>query len=355
MKPLVSVKTITYNHEPYIRQCIEGVLMQKTDFPIEYVIGEDCSTDGTREIVAAYAQQYPDVIRLITSDRNVGARENALRTREICSGEYVAVCEGDDYWIDPLKLQKQVDFLESHTDCAFCFHSVYRLSQATGETIIERPAGRRPYYALDDIISMTLGIPTASVVFRNRLVSDLPTWYLQCPFGDMPLWVLLAQHGRIGFLDEVMGVYRIHAGGAWQGADEASRTRMSRQTMLLLRAHLGPAYETQFRSPLANNYLIQAWLSAEAGQVADAKVYIRNSISSTLMCQGKWVDQIGLLGRLYLPRLWQFWKWFHHDRSPLPARDVKIVNAIQASARTATAMWERLRRETGLCVDLRSL
>ena len=80
MKPLVSVKTITYNHEPYIRQCIEGVLMQKTDFPIEYVIGEDCSTDGTREIVAAYAQQYPDVIRLITSDRNVGARQNALRT-----------------------------------------------------------------------------------------------------------------------------------------------------------------------------------------------------------------------------------------------------------------------------------
>ncbi len=108
-EPLVSVNTITFNHAPYIRTCIEGALMQKTNFPFEIVIGEDCSTDGTREIVFEYANNYPEKIRVITSDANVGAMENDKRTNFSCRGEYIAYCEGDDFWIDPLKLQKQYD------------------------------------------------------------------------------------------------------------------------------------------------------------------------------------------------------------------------------------------------------
>ena len=120
----VSVHMITYNHERFIAQAIEGVLMQQTDFAVELVIGEDCSTDGTRAIVRRYGERYPERIRLLLQERNLGARANALATLNACRGQYIALCEGDDYWTDPTKLQKQVDFLESHPECSLCFHRV---------------------------------------------------------------------------------------------------------------------------------------------------------------------------------------------------------------------------------------
>ncbi|MBM3299903.1 MAG: glycosyltransferase, partial [Deltaproteobacteria bacterium] len=113
-EPLASVLMITYNHRPYIAQAIECALNQQTDFPFEIVIGEDCSTDGTREIVFEYQRKHPDVIRVLTSDRNLGPMHNFLRTFDACTGKYVAICEGDDYWHHPEKLKMQVDFLESH-------------------------------------------------------------------------------------------------------------------------------------------------------------------------------------------------------------------------------------------------
>ncbi len=120
-EPLVSVMMITYNHAKYIAKAIEGIVQQKTTFPIELVIGEDCSTDGTREIVYEYRSKYPNIIRVITSDRNVGIKINAKRTRKACSGTYVAFCEGDDYWHHPEKLQKQVDYMASHPDCGLVY------------------------------------------------------------------------------------------------------------------------------------------------------------------------------------------------------------------------------------------
>jgi len=121
-KPLLSVVCITYNHEPFIAKMIEGVLMQQTNFPIEFIIAEDCSTDKTREIVSDYALRYPNLIKLIISDYNVGAVANERRAMLQANGEYIAFCEGDDYWTDPYKLQKQVDFLETHLDYSVCFH-----------------------------------------------------------------------------------------------------------------------------------------------------------------------------------------------------------------------------------------
>lgn len=111
-KPLVSVCTITYNHEQYINEAIESFLMQETDFPFEIVIGEDCSTDSTRVIIDEYVAKYPNIIRLITSENNVGMQENGARTILSCIGEYIAFCEGDDYWTDKKKLQIQIDEIE---------------------------------------------------------------------------------------------------------------------------------------------------------------------------------------------------------------------------------------------------
>ena len=121
---LVSINCITYNQEEYVADAIEGFLMQKTDFDYEILIGEDCSTDNTRKIVEEYAAKYPDKIRLITSERNVGCRKKFTEGFSSNSkGKYIAECEGDDYWIDPYKLQKQVDYLEGNPECTLCFHA----------------------------------------------------------------------------------------------------------------------------------------------------------------------------------------------------------------------------------------
>ena len=132
---LLSVVTITYNHEKFITKTIEGVLMQQVNFPIELILAEDCSTDNTRAICRRYAEQYPELIRLITSESNVGAVANERRAMLAARGKYIAFCEGDDYWTDPLKLQKQVGFLESHPDYSVTFHRCKHYNVETHEVV----------------------------------------------------------------------------------------------------------------------------------------------------------------------------------------------------------------------------
>ena len=140
-KPLVSALMVTYNHELYIAQAIEGVLQQETDFPFELVIGEDCSTDGTRKIVFNYQKKHPDIIRVITSDKNVGGRKNFFRTVKACRGKYLAFCEGDDYWHHSQKLQKQVDYMEAHPEVG--------LVHSDGERHIVKERQSMPFYSVD--------------------------------------------------------------------------------------------------------------------------------------------------------------------------------------------------------------
>lgn len=300
--PVVSVCIITYNHERFIAQAIESVLMQETDFPVELVIGEDCSADGTRETALDNARRHPERIRLLLHEHNLGMMPNFVATLQACRGQYIALVEGDDYWTDPHKLQNQVDFLESHPDYALCFHATYKLFQDTGQVVIEKPNLRRPYYELDDILGMRIGIWTVSVMFRRALVLDLPAWYFEAPVGDTPLFALLSKQGKIGYIDQVMATYRVHDGGVWQGSSELARTRMNRETLLALRKHFGHRHERLFRIPISNNYLNQARLSADLGDDANAKTYIKKSIATSFTLRGKWVDQVAMLGRLYLPR-----------------------------------------------------
>ena len=214
MNPLVTIRTITYNHAPYIRRCIEGVLMQKTSFPIEYIIGEDCSTDATREIVTEYAQKYPDVICMITSGHNVGAKENARRTRLVSSGKYVAICEGDDYWTDPLKLQKQVNFLEVHPECPMCFHDALSLWEGKlRPPDYFCPNDLPEMVTIADVITRPWFIPTASILARSYVLNTIPEWTRDVGCGDFLLQLWCAHHGDLGYINDVMSVYRRHMGG----------------------------------------------------------------------------------------------------------------------------------------------
>ncbi len=218
MKPVVSVLTITYNHAPYIRRCIESILMQKTTFPFELVIGEDCSTDGTREIVMDYAKDYPDVIRIITSETNVGALANYLRAYSACQGEFTALCDGDDYWIDPLKLQKQYDAILKY-DAVLVTHRVLYLTYQGDKLIsseVTEPNEASGFLKTEDIILKKYRAYTSAIFFRTNIKKLFPEWIPDFVLGlDTPLILFASSIGKIYFINEMMSVYQHGIKGSW--------------------------------------------------------------------------------------------------------------------------------------------
>ena len=218
----VSVCILTYNHEPFITQAVDSVLMQKTDFDFEVIIGEDQSTDNTRSIVKDYQKKFPQTIRLLLHERKdviyIDGREsgrwNFMNTIQSAKGQYIALLEGDDYWLDPLKLQKQVDFLESHPSCVICFHAAqYQDKNNHSLHHLWMPRQLKKIYTIEDLFVEGNFIATASTLFRNGLLDDFPPWFKKIRVGDWPLHILNARHGDIGFINEVMSAYRVHAGG----------------------------------------------------------------------------------------------------------------------------------------------
>jgi len=209
--PLVSVVCPTYNHEKYIVQALDSFLMQKTDFSFEIVVGEDYSTDSTRTICQKYAKKYPDLINLITSENNVGMHKNGLRVYNACKGKYIALCDGDDFWTDPLKLQKQVDFLEANPEYGYTFGKTKLYNDKKKEFI-----GVRGDKGSENYLNVLLGnvnIPTATVVFRRDLykqcIHELDYLWKENLFYDYPLVLWFAKSSKIHFIDEEFSVYRI--------------------------------------------------------------------------------------------------------------------------------------------------
>ncbi|MFC6039446.1 glycosyltransferase [Paenisporosarcina macmurdoensis] len=214
---MVSINCITYNHKDYIMDALDSFLMQITDFNYEILIGEDCSTDTTRKIVEEYVIQYPDKIRLITSEQNVGWKKNSLKLHENSLGKYIAICEGDDYWTDPFKLQKQVDYMERHKECSLCFHAaeiVQAPNKPTGSLI--KPYKSNKIAPIEDLIFGGGGFcPTPSLLFPRKLMDNLPDFYLNAHIGDYPMQLYLASKGYVYFMNENMAVYRSGVEGSW--------------------------------------------------------------------------------------------------------------------------------------------
>lgn len=212
--PFVSVVLPTYNHVQFIRNCIEGIVTQKTNFKFEVIIGEDDSDDGTKSICMDYSKRYPDLIKVIQRSRKdvisihgkATGRFNYIESLKVATGKYIALCDGDDYWTDPLKLQKQVDYLESHKDVVLCFHPVKVLK---GEELVDDFITKE-YDAITDrkhLVSFGNYIHTPSVMFRN-LIKEFPSAMYKAPAADYLLYVLLTEHGNIARLDDTMAVYR---------------------------------------------------------------------------------------------------------------------------------------------------
>ena len=223
--PRLSVVCLAYNAAPYIRQALDGFLMQKTRFPFEVLIHDDASTDGTADIIREYAERFPDIIRPVFQRENQfskGVAASSAFLWPLIRGKYVAMCEGDDYWTDPLKLQKQVDWLDAHPESSICFHPVvvHFEDGSRKDSIYPSDKDCPGGYMFGELLRHNF-IQTNSVVFR---------WKLKGHEGDVPTdiaprdWftnLLHAEKGPIGFVPEAMGVYRRHPGGVWWNSADA--------------------------------------------------------------------------------------------------------------------------------------
>lgn len=204
--PLVDICLYTYNHEKYISEAIESVLMQQTNFNYRIIIGEDCSTDNTRAICVEYQKKYPEKIVLILQEKNLGAINNSFIVHNTCTSKYVAILEGDDFWTDPLKLQKQVDFMENNATSAACFH------KAQSERV-EKIENEKLSYSIEDVIALpSTGwvIMTSTIMYRKKAVGTLPLWLLKLKVGDWPIIMLASINGTIDFINETMSNYRVN-------------------------------------------------------------------------------------------------------------------------------------------------
>lgn len=213
--PLVSVCVQTYQHAAFIRQCLDSILMQKVEFKYEIILGEDESTDGTREICIEYAEKFPEIIRLFLRKRsdviyiggNATGRFNFLENLKASRGKYIAICEGDDYWIDSMKLQKQVNFLQLSTEHVLCFHKV-KILELDG-AIVEDDLTRVPvgYESIEILAAKGNYIHTPSVIFKN-VIDEYPEEFYKSSVGDFFLYMMLAQSGKFMYIDETMAIYR---------------------------------------------------------------------------------------------------------------------------------------------------
>lgn len=207
----VSACIISYNQQDYIKDCLEGAINQVLDYDYEIVIGDDCSTDNTFRICKEYANKYPDKIRLLSRDKNLGMAKNWIATIQECQGKYIALCEGDDYWTDLNKLQKQVNFLESNPDYVLSFHKVSVL-KTNGEFVEDFltnvPEG---YQNILTLAQYGNYIHTPSVVFRN-IIKEFPSEFEQSPIVDYFLYMMLAEYGKINYSEDKMSVYRFGIG-----------------------------------------------------------------------------------------------------------------------------------------------
>lgn len=212
MSTTVSVICLAYNHEKYIRKTLEGFVMQKTNFSVEYIIHDDASTDSTASIIREFEEKYPDLIKPIYQKENQYSKGVSIsRNLQMqVKGKYMAFCEGDDYWTDEYKLQKQVTFMEQHTDCTLTIHNGFRLNDRTGRFKPLNPYKTRGFLSMAEVLVESGGMtPTASMVIKSDALKKMPMDVFRIPgVGDRPKRLYLATQGSAYYFDDIMCVYR---------------------------------------------------------------------------------------------------------------------------------------------------
>ncbi len=280
--PLVSVRVLTYNQENYIAQCLDGILSQKTDFPFEVIIGEDCSTDNTRAICRSFKEKFPHIINLIENDTNLGPVGNGERTIAAYRGKYVAWCDGDDAWSDPHKLQKQVDILERHSNIAICFHPVKIIYEGSDKPpYISNPSQKQISTIYD--LALNNFIHSPSVLFRRGLY-DVNLELLKTDIArDYAVHLLNASKGDIYFINEVMAIYREHPKSAWTSKSLLQRQLAHIKTLDMLTGLFNKQIDDIFTYVKSIYYLDIFNLNKKLYPVSELKQYIIKALENSLI------------------------------------------------------------------------
>ena len=247
--PMVSVSLICYNQKNYIRQALDSALMQETTFEYEIVLSDDKSTDGTELICQEYADKYPNKIRLISREHNIGAVRNYLENYLHCTGKYVAFLEGDDFWIDRYKLQKQVDFLESNPDYVICCSNVERVDEQgnyCGTYLNVEAASIKETSTLHDLCREDI-ISTPSNMLRNHLIKQIPDWMYDLKGCDWAFDLLNAQFGKIKFIFENLAAYRVTSSGIWSKYSEQEQLDIAAKMVSTLMDKFDRQYQADFQ------------------------------------------------------------------------------------------------------------
>ena len=273
--PKVSVLLQTYNHRPYISQAVESALAQRVDFPYEAVLADDCSNDGTREIVVDFAQRFPNTIRPLLPDRTLGHDGNRLFSRafETARGEYVALLDGDDYWTSPLKLQAQADLLDTGPRFIACYQNA-RIVDETGDfprSLYCAPDQRRA----SGIHELLVGnfIPTCTAMIRKSALPPLPAWVESSPYLDWSLYVFAAHYGDIAYLPETVAVYRVHEGGVYSGASAEQQALGFIDFYDQVERQVDRRYRRLIRKGVRPWYRVLAYEYGVAGQLQRGRAY----------------------------------------------------------------------------------
>ena len=268
MAAIVSVIITAYNHEPYIKDALEGALKQKTDFPVEIIVHDDASTDATASIICEYADKYPEIIKPVLEEKNVYSQgksdmvSNMLRSK--ASGKYIALCEGDDYWIDDYKLQKQYDFMEAHPDYSMAMHNAWKIDMQSGTKVLLDTFPKSGTYSQKEQIEMGLGSKfpaTASFFTRASLWKGYPNEFQKGIVGDYFIRQYFASKGKIYYSDEPMSVYRYMTNGSFtQKINDDSEYYSNRvkeiiNKFLILDRYLNYQYHDLFQSAIASNLI----------------------------------------------------------------------------------------------------
>lgn len=231
---MVSIICNSYNHENYIADAIEGFLMQKTNFGYEILIHDDASTDKTQEIIREYELKYPNIIKpiyQIENQHSKGVKISSTYNFPRMRGKYIALCEGDDYWIDPFKLQKQVDYMQKHPECSLCVHAAYRVRpDKTEHKSSVRPNHGDRIFTVEEVILGGGGLfATNSILYPAVFKDNRPKFFENAPVGDFPLAIYLALKGTVYYIDEFMSAYRVGVPGSWTNRMASSGVKKQKE------------------------------------------------------------------------------------------------------------------------------
>lgn len=305
-EPLVSICCITYNHEDYIRDAIESFLMQKTEFSFEILIHDDASTDRTADIIKEYEEAYPDIIKPIYQIDNHYSKGIAVEkiNFERAIGKYIALCEGDDFWTDPNKLQKQVEFMESCQECSLCVHGGYVVNAADKKIqYYNRPHKGNKIFTVEEVIEGGGGLfITNSMLFRTEFVRQLPKFYEVAPVGDYPLTIHLALLGTVYYIDEYLSAWRIGDPASWTGKNFSTLEKKEKhyEEIAVMLKELNQSTNFEYQTTI--NKLIkynELYLLLKQGNFKEAKNEKYRKIYNELTLQKKAI----LLMDYYSPKL----------------------------------------------------